>query len=177
MTLLSTFDGREMLIDKTMRQSKKKKCTFCVDKQQPATILCLILLFFLSSCATQNSGKLQSSAEITKIFEDHQIQPDYNYYFYGLQGVPDAIIGIQTNYSLRTDQWRQVDLTAQTLKTWISRMQAVQLVRPQGAWILDPEGNRVGIWFSGMRQTAVRLQQNNRVVIIPPNQPKLRGIR
>ena len=177
MTLLSTFNGREMLIDKTKRQSKKSNCTFCVHKQQPAVTLYLILLFFLSSCATQNSGKLQASTEITKIFEDHQILSVYVYYYSGLQGIPDAIIGIHSNYSLRTDQWRQVDLTAQTLKTWISRMQAVQLVRPQGAWILNHEGNRVGIWFSGMRQTAVRLQQNNRVVIIPPNPPKLRGIR
>ena len=150
-----------MLIDKTDRQSEKSDSLFYAWVQWPAIVICTSLFFLLFSCATQNIGKLQPSDDITKIFEDHQLQPGYNYYFYGLQGIPDAIIGIQTNYSLRTDQWRQVDLTAQTLKTWISRMQAVQLVRPQGAWILDHEGNPVGIWFSGMRQTAVRLQQNN----------------
>ena len=177
MTLLSTFDGRYMLIHKTKRQSQKSNCIFCVDRQQPAVIVCLILLFFLSSCATQNSGKLQSSAEITKIFEDHQILSDYVYFYSGLQGVPDAIIGIQTNYSLRIDQWQSFNFTSLTLKTWISRMQAVQLISPQGAWILDPEGNRVGIWFSGMRQTAVRLQQNNRVIIAPPKSSMMQRIR
>ncbi|GAI97034.1 unnamed protein product, partial [marine sediment metagenome] len=45
------------------------------------------------------------------------------------------------------------------------------------AWILDSDGNRVGVWFAAQRQTAVRLRQNNRVVIIPPEPPRLRGIR
>jgi hypothetical protein len=165
-----------MLMDKSTMHCEKSDRTFSIGRRWHAAVLCLCL-FFLSSCATQNIGKLQSSAEITKIFEDHQILPDYLYYFSGLQGVPDAIIGIYTNYSLRLDQWRQVDLSSLTLKTWISRMQAVQITRPQGAWILDPEGNRVGIWFSGLRQTPVRLQQDNRVVIVPPKPPKLKGIR
>lgn len=166
-----------MLIDKTDRQSKKSDRSFSTGRRWAAAVLGLSLFFVLSACATQNNGKLQSSAEITKKFEDHQILPDYIYYFSGLQGVPDAIIAIHSSYSLRTDQWRQFDLNSVTLKTWISRMQAVQLIQPQGAWILDPDGNRVGIWFSGMRQTAVRLQPNNRVVIAPPKSPKLQNIR
>ena len=166
-----------MFIDKSNIHRNKSDRPFSADRRWHAAVLCLCLFFVVSSCATHNIGKLQSSAEITKIFEDHQILPDYLYYFSGLQGVPDAIIGIHTNYSLRLDQWRQVDLSSLTLKTWISRMQAVQIVRPQGAWILDHEGNRVGIWFSGLRQTAVRLQQDNRVVIVPPKPPKLKGIR
>lgn len=166
-----------MLLDKTDRQSKKSDRTISTRNRWPAAVLCLSLLFLTSACATQNTGTLQSSAEITKIFEDHQILPDYVYYYSGLQGVPDAIIGIHTNYTLRIDQWQSFDFTPLTLKTWISRMQAVQLIRPQGAWILGSEGNRVGIWFSGLRQTAVRLQQNNRVVIFPPKPPKMQRIR
>jgi len=175
--MLSLFDGRRMLLDITERQSKKSDRTFSTGKRWPAAVLCLSLFFLTSACATQNSGKLQSSNEITKIFENHEILPDYVYYYSGLQGVPDAIIGVHADYSLRTDQWRQVDLISPTLKTWISRMQAVQLIRPQGAWILDAEGNRVGIWFSGLRQTAVRLQKNHRVVIVPPKPAKMQRIR
>jgi hypothetical protein len=177
MTLLSLLDGRRMLIDKIDIRNQKSNNTSSAKRRWPAAVKCLSLLFLLSSCATQNIGKLQSGAEITKIFEDHQILSDHLYYYSGLQGVPDAIIGIQPNYSLRTDRWQQVDLTSLTLKKWIFRMQAVQLMRPQGAWILDPDGNRIGIWFSALRQTPVRLQQNNRVVIVPPDPPKLQRIR
>ena len=166
-----------MLIAKTDRPSKKSDSTASAMRRWPAAVKCLSLFFFLSSCATQNIGKLQPNADITNIFEDHQILPDHIYYYSGLQGVPDAIIGIHSDYSLRTDQWQQTDLTSLTLEKWIFRMQAVQLMRPQGAWILDPDGNRVGIWFSTLRQTPVRLQQNNRVVIVPPKPPKLQGIR
>ena len=177
MTLLSLLGGRRMFIAKTDRRSKKSDSTASARKPWPEAVICLSLFFFLSSCATQNIGKLQPSADITKIFEDHQILSDYIYYYSGLQGVPDAIIGIHSDYSLRTDQWQQADLNSLTLKKWMFRMQTVQLLRPQGAWILDPDGNRVGIWFAAMRQTSVRLQQNNRVVIVPPKPPKLQGIR
>lgn len=173
MTFLSAWYGHRMLIDKR----KKLHRTFPARRRKPAAIIYLSIFFFMSSCATQNIGKLQSSAEITNIFENHQILSDHAYYYSGLLGVPDAIIGIHPNYSLRTDQWQLVDLNALMLEKWIFRMQTVQLTRPQGAWILDPHGNRVGIWFSALRQTPVRLQQNNRVVIVPPKPPKLQGIR
>ncbi len=177
MTLLSPLDGRHMLINKIDIRNQKSNNTSSARRRWPTALKCLSLFFLLASCATQNIGKLQSSAEITNIFEDHQILSDHLYYYSGLQGVPDAIIGIHPNYSLRTDQWQHVDLTSLTLKKWIFRMKVVHLMRPQGAWILDPDGNRVGIWFSALRQTPVRLRQNHRVVIVPPPPPKLQGIR
>lgn len=173
MTLLLAFDGHRMLIDKR----KKTQSTFYAGRQKPVAVICVVIFFFIFSCASQNIGKLQSSAEITDIFENHQVLSDHAYYYSGLLGVPDAIIGIHPNYSLRTDQWRLVDINPLMLEKWIFRMQTVQLKRPRGAWILDPAGNRVGIWFSALLQTAVRLQQNNRIVIAPPKPPELQGIR
>jgi hypothetical protein len=129
------------------------------------------------SCATQDYGKLQSNPEITKFFDESKVLSDHLYYFSGLQGVPDAIIGIHPNYSLHSRGWQQVDLTSLTLNKWVSRMRQVWLINPQGAWILDSDGNRVGVWFAAQRQTAVRLEQKNRVVIVPPEPPKLQGIR
>ncbi len=177
MTLFSLLDGSRMLIDITDVRSKKSDSNSSAKRQWPSAVICLSFYFFLFSCATQNNGKLQPSSEITKIFEDHQVLSDHLYYYSGLQGVPNVIIGIHPNYSLRTNQWQQVDLTSLTLKKWVFRMKTVQFIRPQGAWILSPDGNRIGIWFSAQRQAPVRLQQNNRVVIIPPKPPKLQGIR
>ena len=175
--LLSLVDCRRMLINTSDRRSKNLDRTYSARRRWPAALISLSLFFFLSSCAAQNIGKLQSSAEITQIFEDQQLLTNHLYYYSGLQGVPDAIIGIHPNYSLRTDRWQRVELTSATLKTWIFRMKSIQLVRPQGAWILDPDGNRIGIWFSALRQTPVRLAQNNRVIIVPPKPPQLQGIR
>ncbi|MGD8943669.1 MAG: hypothetical protein PVJ37_10405, partial [Desulfobacterales bacterium] len=123
-----------------------------------------------------NYGQLQSSHDITQLFEKAQVLSDHTYYYSGLQGVPDAIIGIRPNYTLRAKLWQQVDFSHLTLKKWIFRMNYVQLVRPQGAWILGPDGDRLGIWFSAERQTSVRLDSENRLIVAPPLPPELKGI-
>ena len=134
------------------------------------------LLFLLCSCTSPNYGKIPSSHEISKMFDSYQVLSDHMYYYSGLQGVPDAIIGIHVNYSLNTRVWRQVDLSTSLLKKWVYRMSYVHLVTPRGAWILGPEGNRIGIWYSAQRQTSVRLGKDNHVVIVPPLPPELRGV-
>ena len=132
------------------------------------TVIGLGLLFLLCSCTTSNYGKLQPSPEITKIFDDYRILSDHLYYYSGLQGVPDAIIGIQSNYSLKSKRWQPVDLTSLSLRKWVDRMAYVHMVTPRGAWILGPDGNRIGVWYSARHQTTVRVEQGNRVVNVPP---------
>ena len=152
--------------------------------KQPATpvrkwlsaLIFMGLFFLVGSCTSPNYGRLQSSHEISKMFDSYQILADHIYYYSGLQGVPDAIIGIHANYSLNTRVWRQVDISPLLLKKWVYRMSYVHLVRPRGAWIIGPEGNRIGIWYSARHQTSVRLEKDNRVVIVPPLPPELRGV-
>jgi hypothetical protein len=141
-----------------------------------STVFGIGLLITLSSCATSNYGQLQASPEITKMFDDNRILSDHFYYYSGLQGVPDAIIGIHSSYSLKSKIWQQVDLSSQMLKKWVYRMTYVHIVTPRGAWILGPEGNRIGVWYSARHQATVRVEQGNRVVIAPPLPPELRGV-
>jgi len=141
-----------------------------------SAIICLGLLLLFYSCANSNYGKLQSSQEITQVFENEQLLSDHVYYYSGLWGVPNAIVGIHPKYDLESKVWRQVDLSSALLKKWITRMHYVHLVKPQGAWILGPDGNRIGIWYSARHQTTVRLEEDNRVVIVPPEPPELRGV-
>ena len=136
----------------------------------------LSLLGLLCSCGSSNYGKLQSSNDITQLFETAQVLPDHVYYYSGLEGVPDAIIGIHPNYTLREKRWNQVDFNHERLKKWTYRMRYVHLVSPRGSWILGPEGDRLGIWFSAQRQTPVRLDRENRLVVTPPPPPDLRGV-
>jgi hypothetical protein len=36
-----------------------------------------------------------------------------------------------------------------------------------GAHILDPKGNNIGIWYSGIWWAAIRFDVDNRIVIMP----------
>ncbi len=134
------------------------------------------LVGLLCSCGSSNYGKLQSSHDITQMFEKAQVLPDHVYYYSGLEGVPDAIIGIHSSYDLREKRWSQVDFNHERLKKWTYRMRYVHLVAPQGAYIVGPGGDRVGIWFSAQRHTPVRLNRANRLVVTPPLPPELRGV-
>ena len=119
-----------MAIDKTYLRSRKSESASCPRRPWLAAGLCLNLYFSLYACTTPNNGNLQPSSEITKKFENNQILSDHLYYYSGLQGVPDAIIGIHPNYSLRSRNWQRVNFTALTLKTWIFRMTVVPPAPP-----------------------------------------------
>jgi len=143
--------------------------------QRPSAVIGLGLLFLLCSCASSNYGKLETSQEVTKIFDDYQILSDHLYYYSGMQGIPDAIVGIHSNYLLKSKMWQQVDFSSFLLRKLVERMGYVHMITPRGAWILGPDGNRIGVWYSARYQTTVRVGQGNQVVIVPPPPPGLRG--
>jgi hypothetical protein len=118
---------------------------------------------------------LEASQEVTKIFDDSQILSNHSYYYSGMQSMPDAIVGIHSSYSLKSKTWQQVDFSSFLLRKLVDRMAYVYMVTPRGAWILSPDGNRIGIWYSAQYQTTIRMGQDNRVVIAPPPPPGLRG--
>ena len=157
------------MLSNTVQKSRKKF-------QRLSTIFCIGFLIMLCSCATSNYGQLQASPEITKIFTDNRVLSDHFYYYSGLQGVPDAIIGIHSGYSLKSKRWQQIDFNSQLLRKWVDRMAYVHLVTPRGAWILDSNGHRIGVWYAARHQTTVRVDQENRVFIAAPLPPELRGV-
>ena len=156
------------MLPNTLRKGPKKN-------HRISAVAFIGVLLMLCSCSTSNYGKLQRSPEITKIFDDHRILSEHSYYYSGLQGVPDAIIGLHTSYTLKSRLWQAVDFDSQLLKTWVNRMTYVHLVSPRGAWILDPEGHRIGVWYSARHQTTVRVEKDNHVFIAAPVPPELRG--
>jgi hypothetical protein len=137
--------------------------------------LAIFSLGMLSGC-TAKYGRIQGSDEITELFETQQILPDHTYYYNGFQAIPYVIVGIDNQYTLRSSIWRRVKLTPALLKQLTTRMQSVYSTGPKGARIIGPNDERLGIWYSTERQTAVRLRQENRIVLAAPQLPEMRGI-
>jgi hypothetical protein len=141
--------------------------------------LCFILVLgamVLSGCGTSNNGRLQKSREASQIFKNNQVLPDYTYYYSGYQRIPYGIIGIDNTYTLRSNQWKPIELNPTLLNQLKFRMAHVYSLDPRGSWILDPEGNRVGIWYSSQNQTRIRILKDNQIVVLTPEPPDLRGI-
>ena len=141
-----------------------------------ATLILALTALFLAGCTAPSYGRLQSSPEVTRVFEKSQILSDHQYYVSGFQRIPYAIIAVDGRYQLLSRRWQPIDIDATTLNQLVYRMEHVYSLNPRGAWILDPEGNRLGIWYSPTYQTEVRRKENDRIIVGAPEPPELRGI-
>ena len=136
----------------------------------------LIIIFFsLTACGTTNYGSLNASSEATQLFENNQVLPDHDYYYYGFQRIPYAIIGVHRDYKLYSKTWQYIKLTPTSLNQLLYRMDIVYRAPPRGAWILNAEGSRIGIWYSSVYSTAVKTKPDNQIMIVPPKPPDLTG--
>ena len=138
--------------------------------------ICLGALCFISSSAlvgcAENFGRLQRSREVDQMFKTYRVLPDHQYYFTGPEGRPDAIMGIQNEYTLETSQWTSFNASDDILKKWVDSINfhhntGVRYY-PYGSFILDPEGGRLGIWYSIWDWTTVVMKDEKRIQIFPP---------
>jgi len=131
----------------------------------------LFVSALISGCF-ENYGRLKHNADITREFQTHQMALDYQYYYYGRSNMPYAIVGIDRAYHMQSRVWRKADRDTEQFRKmifWVWEDYRYQYQRnfTMGAVILDPEGKKVGIWYSGLWWAAIRFEENNRIVIMP----------
>jgi hypothetical protein len=127
----------------------------------------IIIPFMLAGCV-YNYGSLQKSSEITRAFESYQILEDYRYYYSGRQNKPSAVIGVHRNYSFDSEFWTEIELTPSEFKKAVKRLYPLFDTPAYGAYIIDPNGKRAGIWFSSINFATIKLEGDNRLVIYSP---------
>ena len=128
----------------------------------------LLLSAVISGCF-ENYGRLKHNADVTRAFQSNQFEPDYQYYYYGRTNMPYAIVGIDRAYHMRSRIWREVDHDTEQFKKMVFWVWD-DVYRPfylSGADITDPQGKKVGVWYSGIWYAAVRFDADNRIVIMP----------
>ena len=118
-------------------------------------------------------GHINPNRDITQAFENYEVKPDLNYYVSGRDLYPGAIIGIDKRYTLVTKMWKKRELTTETMKALVLKMQAkamdLDFIFLYGFNILDEEGNDIGDWYSIHRATTnVKRIEDNQFIIPPP---------
>jgi hypothetical protein len=84
--------------------------------------------------------------------------------------MPYVIVGIDRTYHMRSKVWREVDYNSERFKDMVYRIYDDILYAPYygyGADILDPKGNKVGLWCSVIWWAAIRFNQTDRIEIMP----------
>ncbi|MGD9135815.1 MAG: hypothetical protein PVH42_03605 [Desulfobacterales bacterium] len=123
-------------------------------------------LFLLAGC-TGTYGSLKRDAEVQQAFESNQVPPEYKYYYYGFDTRPYVIFGIDPDYELNSRVWREVMPEAPEFKEMIRWVWEDYNYNKFGADILDPQGKKVGVYYSAIRETAVKFVDDNQIIVMP----------
>jgi hypothetical protein len=127
----------------------------------------------LLGCAPcEECGSLKRQHEITNLFLNNEIIPGYDYYYFGRNQWPSAIMAIEPSYSVRSDFWKPVGLEGEKLSEWLKSTtiwKQSRRARLNGAEILDPNGKRVGIFYSKFDNLITKFEANNVIQVYPPS--------
>ena len=139
----------------------------------------LALLIATTGCLS-SYGRVKSNAAITDAFENNQVPQNFKYYYFGRSNMPYVIIGLDPNYNLRSRIWREVDPNSEAFKYmvyWTWSETYYYSYGPRGSEILDPQGKKIGIWYSSVRWAAVKMLDDQGSVMIAPDMPWMLGTR
>ncbi len=137
------------------------------------SILFVVVITGIYGCAGGGSfGRLQWSNSTTYTFESYEIVSNHQYYVSGGKYKPWAIIAVHNDYTLRSNYWKKADnVTTEQLRMWVRNMKldwcATYLYN--GAHVVGPNQEKIGLWYSFQPQTTVKLLADNTVMIYTPN--------
>jgi hypothetical protein len=141
--------------------------------------LCLTacLCLALAACPAsllRNYGGISPNREVTKAFEEYQVNPEFRYYVSGADLHPNALIGLHRSHRLDPSTlWREVPMSTARMKTIVDGMKdkALELGMYQhGFDILDDRGRPIGVWYSILEaRTFLRINDDGTVWINTPD--------
>jgi hypothetical protein len=137
-----------------------------------AGIIAIALITIIRWRIGTRYGKIRPSGDVTEAYETFRVDKNQIYYISGSDIYPNAIIGINTAWTLESDLWKKKDLTSQSLKEVVQNMRAraaEQNIMLHGFVILDNKGRKIGDWFSIMDViTTVEVTGEKSVIVYTP---------
>ncbi|NQS72456.1 MAG: hypothetical protein HQQ73_09965 [Desulfobulbaceae bacterium] len=149
-------------------------------KHIPSSLHCVLLfclVMLVGNCATGQqmtrhaTGNWVSSMEVTEAFESAQVFLDHTYYYVGSIAKPDGVIAIDNRYRLKDNTvWAKVEVNETTLKNWQGwwRADTFHHCRYLGGFILTPDGQQAGYWYSPFRDNRVEMPEPDLLIIHRP---------
>ena len=128
----------------------------------------LFLLLAVAAGCSGRYGSIRWDNSVQKSFSTAQVLPGHRYYTAGSDTIPDAIIALREDRPLRGDLWREVAMTPEILARLVDRMRNNRVDYPYSRVILDDRGAQIGIWYSFLKSTNVKLLDDGGVIVAPP---------
>lgn len=139
----------------------------------------LAVLVLATSCAARYPrGRVLDDHAVTSIWRSGKVRLDYNYFYNGVELEPNALMGIDQKYTVQSKFWTPIDLTTERLQQYIVELDRIPFDdswarhyrgRYQGAWVLDPNGVQVGMWYSKKDWGVFDFPGDNIIIPYPPS--------
>lgn len=135
-------------------------------------ILFIAFIAIIKSRLGSRYGELRPSKEVAEAYDFFRVDPDVNYYITGSDVYPNAIIGIDKTWTLKSDLWKKIDLRTQDMKELVQNMRVKTMEQSRtlhGFVILDNFGRNIGNWFSIMGiGTTIEITGERQVIVYTP---------
>ncbi len=134
--------------------------------------LAAVLIFSLWGCSAANRGGIRHSREATNAFERLHVFPGYRYYYLNLENSPYAVVGLEREYRIEDMLYTEVDPGSKTFEKVVGLVQdfPARGSFTTGAYILDPQGKRIGAWYSSLN-AGIRVDPETKIVSITTRMP------
>ena len=133
-----------------------------------AFLFCLLALALAVGCAG-SYGRVTFDDNVTDAFQADQLPSDLKFYYYGVGNRHYAIVGLEPRWELQSRIWRDIDPQSEKFKEAVKYIWEVEQRPPynaRGSQIFDPEGNKIGMYFSGLYVT-VKFGPDNQIQVMP----------
>jgi hypothetical protein len=134
-----------------------------------------LILLLLAGCASGSYGKLDRDRDLDNMFLNYEVLPDHHYYITGGYTRPTAILAIDKQYELVNagNLWIGVpNVDSGQMRIWIETINPDENYRYSGvyfaAYILAPDGKRVGALFSIENLATIKFLGENKIEVYPP---------
>jgi len=135
---------------------------------KPWVAATLVLFLAVAAGCAGKYGSIRWDTDAGNSFGTAQVLPGHRYYTTGSDTEPAAIVALREDRPMRADFWREVAMTPETLAKLVDRMRNNRVDYPYSRVILDDRGAQIGIWYSFLKSTNVKLLDDGGVIVAPP---------
>jgi len=139
-------------------------------------LMFMALAFSCLGCAGLLAGKYGSmvpDGKASAAFESFQLSAGVNYYVSGSDEYPNAMLGLNREYTLDSTLWKRIEPTPARFRDLVLQMQARAWQigqRHYGFAVVDDQGRQIGIWYSILAaRTPVVMKEDRHVEIYTPD--------
>jgi hypothetical protein len=137
-----------------------------------AAAVTVAMILFLSAFSRGRYGKLRTSREATAAYESFQVNPERQYYSSGSDDYPNALIGLDRQWTLDSDLWKKRNVTGEEMGVLVKNMQAKAWETSallHGFDMMGEQERIIGDWYSLLGLSImIKITGEKRVVISTP---------